>query len=224
MTRWLRAAALAALIPILFAGCARATWQPLWSTPLPGSTKATTAPATSPKSTALPILELFQKDADSMTSPHVVVLKSKRLLELYDGDTLMARMKIALGTTPEGPKTKDGDGKTPEGSYYICATNANSKHYKSLCISYPNEGDALRGLGLGLISEAQYDSIVNAIEAKEQPNWKTDLGGEIAIHGLSDEDKDKTGDWTVGNIAVTNEQMDYLWKYLKKGAEVVIQP
>ena len=223
MRRGILIAILAAML--LLTGCAKATWQPLWSTPMPGYTPGATLQGSAvPQASSLPLLDYFQKDADSMSSPHILIQKSKRVLELYDGDTLMARMKIALGNNPEGPKTKDGDGKTPEGTYYICATNGASKYDKSLCISYPNEDDALRGLGLGFLNQSEYDSIVNAIEDKKQPNWNTKMGGEIAINGQGEEGKDKTGDWTAGNIAVTDEQMDYIWKYIKKGAEVVIQP
>lgn len=68
----------------------------------------------------------------------IVIVKSKRTLT-FQGVTC----KIGLGKHPEGAKREEGDGKTPEGDYFICTKNAKSKFYLSMGISYPNETDAL---------------------------------------------------------------------------------
>jgi hypothetical protein len=92
----------------------------------------------------------------------------------------------------------------------------------SLCISYPNEADALRGLDAGLISQAQYGLIASAIDQRKTPLWNTKLGGELAIHAYGEGGKGKTGDWTAGNIAISDKDMDYLWKYIVVGVDVQI--
>ena len=156
---------------------------------------------------------------DVMQNPGIVIYKSERMLYVYDNDELCAKMKIALGSAPEGHKTKQGDGKTPEGEYYICVRNDNSKYYLSLGISYPNTDDAAAGLEAGLISQADYEKIKSAIEDGARPPWDTALGGEIMIHG-----SDTSTDWTAGCIAAGNEDVDYLWENCPLGTPVTILP
>jgi hypothetical protein len=213
---------LLAALPFL-SGCARATWLPLWTAPPPGSTphlQADQAGETQPTSTAE---ELFSTDAESMAHPRIVVTKSAHVLELYDGDTLMARLRVALGRS-EGAKAKSGDGKTPEGAYFICSTTDTGKYFKSLFFNYPNSDDAYAGLNDRRISQEQYDAIVDASDRREIPPWDTPLGGEIAVSGTGTAGQGKSGDWTAGNIALSDKDMEYLWKYAAAGVDVVINP
>ena len=128
---------------------------------------------------------------DVMNSPKIVIKKSERMLYVYDEDKLCAKFKIALGFAPEGHKMREGDGKTPEGTYYICTKNDKSKYYLALAISYPNTDDAKSGLERGIISEDEYGKIEKAISEGSRPPWDTALGGEIMIHG-----SDVSSDWT----------------------------
>ena len=154
-----------------------------------------------------------------MDEPKIVIYKSARTLYVYDGETLCAKIEIALGFSPEGHKQKEGDGKTPEGMYYICMRNGKSKFYLSLGLSYPNMEDAEAGLDAGLISQSEYDSIEKAISKGSRPPWDTALGGEIMIHGFG-----TSSDWTAGCIATDNGDMDYLWQNCPKGTPVEILP
>lgn len=79
-----------------------------------------------------------------------------------------------------------------------------------LGISYPNANDAKRGLENGLINEATFESIVKSEELKTLPSWQTPLGGEIGIHGGGNE-----SDWTLGCIALSNDDIRTLWQYAK---------
>lgn len=209
------------------AGCAKkAAWMSLWSTPVPGKTsKIIATPVPTPGATPDESKKLFTTGADSMADPKIVVSKTSHTLELWDGDTLMARMKAALGRGEGGgPKQKSGDNLTPEGSYYICKAAEGGKFYKSLFISYPNSDDANQGILNGLIKQDQLDAINSAIDGKKTPPWNTGLGGEIAINGTGSGGKNKEGDWTAGNIALSDEDMDYLWKFAKVGTDVEIDP
>jgi murein L,D-transpeptidase YafK len=154
-----------------------------------------------------------------MDSPKIVMKKSERMLYVYDGDELCAKMTIVLGSAPEGHKQVEGDGKTPEGSYYICTRNSKSKFYLSLGISYPNKQDAKSGLERGTISQSDYERIASAIDAGKRPPWDTKLGGEIMIHagGVS-------SDWTAGCIAAQEADIDYLWENCPIGTPVEILP
>jgi hypothetical protein len=219
--------ALAALAAVLVGCVQKAVWKPLFGTPIPGRTSSLATPESAASATPDGEAEadkLFSTDVESMDSPKIVVYKSKHTLEVWDGKVLMARMQIAIGKGDAGPKQKNGDNKTPEGAYYICKTSDKGKYYKSLFLSYPNADDANAGLTAGLITQTQYDSITQDIGNGKQPAWDTALGGEIAISGTGTIGDGKTGDWTVGNIALSDKDMDYVWKYIDIGADVEINP
>ena len=145
--------------------------------------------------------------------------KSERTLKLYAKDTLYKTYRIGLGLKPIGTKEKQGDYKTPEGTYCICRKNPNSNFYKSLGLSYPNKQDAERGLRAGLITRRERDRIIRAIDRGECPPWNTRLGGEIFIHGNGSQT-----DWTWGCVALEDPQMKELYDLLPVGTRVIIQP
>jgi murein L,D-transpeptidase YafK len=126
---------------------------------------------------------------------------------------------VGLGSNPKDNKTRQGDGCTPEGSFYVCVKNPNSSYYLSLGLSYPNKEHAERGLRGRLITRAQYDRIINALEARSRPPWDTPLGGEVFIHGHGSK-----SDWTLGCVALENDDMKELFDVIPKGAPVIIEP
>lgn len=142
---------------------------------------------------------------DDIQIDRILVVKSKRLLHVYKDKKLIKTYQIALGSAPVGHKEFEGDGKTPEGIYTINDKNPNSSYYLNLGISYPNEADK-----------------VHASKFGKSP------GGDIKIHGL----KNGLGfigklhreiDWTQGCIAVTNEEIDELYKAVPIGTEIEIR-
>ena len=149
----------------------------------------------------------------------IQVYKSERVLKLRKGDQLIDEYPIGLGFNPIGHKIQEGDGKTPEGSYYISVKNPNSRFYLSLGLSYPNIEDAKEGLDSDLITKDEYDQISEAINNKRTPPWYTPLGGEIMIHGHGSD-----SDWTAGCVAVDDEIMDILWDQCELGTKVFIYP
>ena len=118
-----------------------------------------------------------------LVQPKIIIEKSKRRLSLYSGNNLVRTYRIGLGLSPIEDKIKEGDRKTPEGSFYIFTKNDKRAYYLSLALSYPNAEDATRGIRDGLINREQYDQIVNAVHSKTVPPQNTPLGGEIYIHG-----------------------------------------
>ena len=153
-----------------------------------------------------------------MKNPHVVIEKKQRLLKIYDGERLVRKYKFALGFAPVGDKQFEGDGKTPEGEFYVCAKNDQSKFYLSLALSYPNAEAAKRGLKEKIISQEEYDAILKAINEKRMPPQKTALGGEIYIHGGGIE-----SDWTKGCVALKNEEIKEIFDLIPKGAKLLIK-
>lgn len=154
-----------------------------------------------------------------LVAPHIVVKKRARQLLLFDGDEPLRVYRVGLGFTPTGDKQRQGDGRTPEGSFYVCVKNAASKFYRSLGLSYPDKARAAQGLRDGLINRAQHDAIIAALDRKQRPPWDTRLGGEIFIHGNG-----SANDWTWGCVALDDEDMGELFEAIPKGTTVVIEP
>ena len=154
-----------------------------------------------------------------MKNAHLVIYKKQRLLKIFDGDKLIKKYKIVLGSAPRGDKQTEGDGKTPEGTFYVFTKNEQSKFYLSLGISYPNVEDAKRGLQEKIISQKEHDEILKAIAEKQMPPQKTALGGEIYIHGGGTET-----DWTEGCIALENKQIKEIFEAIPVGTKVKILP
>src|SRR5215475_14745852 len=180
---------------------------------------------------SLPAQQRNQTRQDSAPEERyrILVKKGERKLYLYvwEGgkERLAKTYQISLGNNPTGSKRRQGDGATPEGDYYITHKNARSKFYLSLGVSYPNGADADKGLKEGLITKAEHQAIVGAIQAKTKPPQNTRLGGDIFIHGGG------TGklfglvrDWTLGCVALENEEIKELFNMIPVKTPVKIVP
>lgn len=154
-----------------------------------------------------------------LENPRIVVEKSERRLVLYEGDREVRRYRVGLGRHPEGDKEVEGDGRTPEGRFYIWGKNPESSYHLGLNISYPSREDAERGLAARLIDSAEYRLIVEAVTTRRMPPQKTALGGEIVIHGGG-----TLYDWTLGCIALANDDMTELYEAVKPGTPIEIVP
>jgi len=136
----------------------------------------------------------------------IVILKSKRSLTLMSGDKVLKTYLVALGGKPVGPKERQGDHKTPEGSYVIDQKNAHSQFHLSLHVSYPS-----------------------AVDRAKARKMRVSAGGDIMIHGLPPSFS-KLGalhrqvDWTDGCIAVTDQEIEEIWALVPVGTRVEIRP
>jgi len=114
---------------------------------------------------------------------------------------------------------KRGDGATPEGRFFIAELDAAPEpgRYgaRSMRLSYPSVADARRGLRGGLIDKAAYLAIVRAVRAGDVPPQHTALGGSIRIHGGG-----SARDWTLGCIALDDEDVITLYAEIGKGTRV----
>ena len=137
----------------------------------------------------------------------MVVVKSKRVLVLFneEGDVL-SRHRISLGS-PIGTKLKQGDKKTPEGTYSIRDIRDDKKYYKEILISYPNAEDIKRSRDLGFNPGGGI-----TFHAQVPWNWK----GSGDDHTLSN-------DWTEGCMAMTNHGMDTVLGMIDKDTIVEIR-
>jgi murein L,D-transpeptidase YafK len=136
----------------------------------------------------------------------VLVLKKDHVMELLSGGKVVRTYKVALGRGGLAPKQREGDARTPEGHYVIDAKYEHSAYHKALHVSYPNAEDRRRAARLGVPA-----------------------GGAIMIHGLPN-GKGWVGaghrlyDWTLGCIAVTDEEIDDVWNLVPVGTSVEIRP
>jgi len=160
-----------------------------------------------------------QEKLPPLTDARLVVRKSARKLEVYDGEKHVKTFQMVLGFTPNGDKEVEGDGKTPEGEFYVFTKNPESRFHLSLGVSYPGKDDAARGLKQKLISQTEHDEIVTALDEKRMPPQKTKLGGEIYIHGGG-----TASDWTVGCVALKDEEITELFDAIPVGTRVSIMP
>ena len=154
-----------------------------------------------------------------LPDPRIVITKGERRLRLCSGEDEVRTYRIGLGFSPVGDKEREGDGRTPEGEFYVCVKNPRSRFFLSLGLSYPNKEDAQRGLSNGLTSQAEHDRIVRAINGGDIPPWNTDLGGEVFIHG-----RGSHRDWTLGCIALDDDDLRELYEVVDVGTAVTIQP
>ena len=151
--------------------------------------------------TALPALAHSRATVD-----HIVVLKKKHELLLLNGTAVVKTYRVALGSGGLEPKRQEGDHRTPEGNYRIDSRNRASRFHLALHISYPEQADKERAQQLGV-----------------------DPGGNIMIHGLGKEFRSMgtrhyRNDWTDGCIAVTDSEIEEIWRLVPDGTEIEILP
>ena len=175
----------------------------------------TTAGAMSIAQLAFPLMA--EENIKDLKAPRIVITKSARTLDVYDRAKLVKSFRMVLVFSPELDKEVEGDGRTPEGDFYVFTKNPKSRFHLSLGLSYPAPDDAERGLRAGLITGDERDAILKAAGEKAMPPQKTRLGGEIYIHGGG-----TANDWTDGCIALNNKEMTELFEVIPVGTKVTI--
>jgi murein L,D-transpeptidase YafK len=142
---------------------------------------------------------------DNVEADSVVVEKSKHTMSLLKNGEVLRTYRVALGRGGPEPKSQEGDARTPQGAYHIDRHNPRSSFYRALHISYPNATDiaaaSARGVSAG--SDVEIHGIRNGL------GW---LG---SLH--------RAVDWTAGCIALTDSEMDEVWRAVPDGTTVVIR-
>ena len=107
---------------------------------------------------------------ESVSNVWLRISKKRQMLFAYRGTELALRVPVDLALNAIMDKEQRGGPlepdhwRTPEGSFHIVAKNPDSKFYKALLLNYPLVEDAERGIRSGLITEEEYQAIVEAEE------------------------------------------------------------
>lgn len=138
------------------------------------------------------------------TVDYLIVDKSERLMVAYaGGQPVRAWRGLQFGDRPQGHKQFEGDERTPEGRYVIEGRNPGSRYHLSLKVSYPNAADRAFAAAQG-----------------RSP------GGDIFLHGQPNSLPlgRIPGDWTDGCIALSNAEIEELWRIVPDGTTIEIRP
>ena len=127
-------------------------------------------------------------------------------MELLANGEVIRTYRVALGQGGLAPKEREGDARTPEGRYIIDSRNAASAYHKALHISYPNADDRRRAAKLGVLPGG-------AVMIHGLPNGKAWVGAGHRLY-----------DWTLGCVAVTDQEIDEIWDMVPIGTPVEIRP
>lgn len=141
-----------------------------------------------------------------MVADSIVVEKGERKLTLFYRGLPLKSYGVALGRNPVGDKERQGDGRTPEGVFHIQGHNANSKYHLALRISYPDLAHIMRAEALG-----------------------EEVGGDIMLHGLPNGFENvgaahRDENWTEGCVALTNQEIEEIWRAVPNGTPIEIKP
>jgi murein L,D-transpeptidase YafK len=155
---------------------------------------------------SVPALLVAQPTAAPAKADSILILKKDHLLELLSAGKVIRTYHVALGRGGLAPKQQEGDARTPEGHYVIDERNAASHYHKALHVSYPNAEDRGRAVKMGVSP-----------------------GGAIMIHGLPNGlglvgSAHRLYDWTLGCVAVTDDEIDEIWTMVSVGTPMEIRP
>lgn len=140
-----------------------------------------------------------------LQADYIVIDKAAHRLTLYAKGEELRSYPVSFGRGGLGPKQREGDKLTPEGTYEIVNRKEDSAYHRALRISYPDAADRKRAAAAGVSA-----------------------GSDIMIHGL----RNGFGwlgvlhrrlDWTLGCIAVTNPEIEEIWQLVPDGTPVEIR-
>ena len=143
--------------------------------------------------------------AQARQPDRILIDKSEKSLRLFAGKTELKKFTVALGSA-DGPKCVEGDRRTPEGRYTIVRKHTKSAYHKALRLSYPERKDVECARAKG--GRPGGDIMIHGL-----PNGRGFLG---PVHHLKN--------WTLGCIALTNDEIDHLFKVVRLGTVVEIVP
>lgn len=174
----------------------------------------------------LVLLCLLAPTVAAEEAPWVLVDSESQVLTVMKGGTELARFDhIAIGRGGASELRRQGDGSTPIGTFRVAWINEDSPFRRFFGFDFPTLDDAKRARAAGVLPEAEFRRIERAVKAGDIPPQNTTLGGRLGIHGLGGANPRVHRDfnWTKGCVAVTNDQIDQLSRWIAVGTRVVVR-
>jgi len=148
--------------------------------------------------------------SDPPTVDEIRIQKGAHRLDLVASDgSVLTRYRVAIGPGGPGPKRMAGDRVTPVGTYRIVG-RIKGLYHQFLTIDYPNDTDRKR---------------YSALKKRGLVPAGVGVGNGIGIHGTGHPDWNvvhKESDWTLGCIALDDDEIDEVARRVKDGTRVVI--
>jgi hypothetical protein len=141
------------------------------------------------------------REIGSIMGSSLLIDKLNYFLEVRDGGRMKKRFPIALGREPRKRKLHMDRASTPEGVYQITSEQPQATFYKAFDIDYPNTAD-----------RARYAIARETGTMRHSGGGYPPIGGGIQIHGQG-----IGTNWTMGCIALRNEDIDELFAHPRIG-------
>ncbi len=156
---------------------------------------------------------------EKVTSPHIFVYKENRRMYVLQSNVLVRDYPVGLGLNPIGDREHDGDGRTPEGDFYISGKNFKTyleelEGSNNLCETGAGEESVDNSVSLD-----QRRSIVIVLDTRDSPSSTLSHGEKILIRAGG-----AHKDWTQGCIALYDSDMEELFGFVSPGTPVTIRP
>jgi len=173
------------------------------------------------------VIALFTPELHAKERIELVIDRSEHSLQVQKNGATLKTFKVAFGNGGRKAKLRQGDHRTPLGTYRIRVIRSSDSFHLFVQLNYPNVKDAIRGLDNNVITKAQYNAILDAHIESRLPPQNTALGGQIGIHGIGNETEEKIEihdfiDWTKGCIAMRNHEIEELSRFIEIGTRVRI--
>ncbi|MCA9554916.1 MAG: L,D-transpeptidase family protein [Myxococcales bacterium] len=149
----------------------------------------------------------------------IKIYKGARRLELWVDGVWVESFSVGLGGAPAGDKARQGDLRTPEGTFYVAWKNPRSQFHLFLGLSYPMPRHARAAWEAGRVSREVYEAVRSAVKRRGIPPQRTRLGGYVGIHGGG-----AGSDWTLGCIALSDADVERLYQRVRRGDRVEVYP
>jgi murein L,D-transpeptidase YafK len=168
----------------------------------------------SPEAQATPANVWLSIDTDQL---QLSVMEGKTALQVFEN--------IAIGSNGPTLAKRRGDSTTPLGEFTITQIRPSHRFELFMAIDYPNLDHTERAYQENRIDVAEYKALRYNLDRGQPPSQSTSLGGQLGIHGVGRGDMKvhETVNWTEGCIALTNEQLRDLAKWVAVGTRVVVR-
>jgi hypothetical protein len=194
--------------------------------PLRATAPESEVPSIEPPPPPIPTPEELRAEAECPRILRLSIDKSERQITASCAGGSVRSFRVALGQLPLGYKREQHDLRTPEGFYRIAEAPRGSRFHVFMLLDYPSLADADRALSTGYITPKTYLRIARAVARGDLPPQDTLLGGVIGIHGEGDahRGRSRSEDWTLGCIALSDAEAEWIAQRVAVGTPVSIEP